>query len=1108
MNDTYNYELIREQIAGTLESQSPIEEKSRWLDSLFRVLLNEYTDPFLIPFNTIFAQLAFAISQLELDSNTSFILHFYRKNFLNKIVGTDDFDELQLKTGALDILAAAVFKIGHPFFKKEIAFCYSIANTGRDKEVYYSYRRFLIQSAHLEDNLLRGIDEETGELTRVILDPVQHENLIANLKFNLPYYTLPVIVSLIGVHVIDEAYSPEMVVLHPDFLMDVTSVAECFGYNHVISNQHFIKKFKSREMTDPIFKGFLANYFLDELTRDPDISFAQIQSCIFKLNPIYLATKENSEIKIILQDSERHFNNLQQIVRNQFPLQNISLEHIMIEPSFYAPAYGLQGRLDLLTQDHNIRTIVELKSGKIFKPNSYGINHSHYIQTLLYNLLINPNRKKQQEIRTYILYSAENTKGLRYAPMVASQQAEAILVRNNLASIEHRLSRIDANGNDITGVFGILEELMECGLSGFLLQDLVYFKTKFESLTPLKQKYLKAYIGFISRELFMSKHGVLRDQQTQGQSALWNNAYTEKNNNFAILGFLTIDMEQIVLSEGLITLHKSKATNALADFRPGDIIILYGTDEAGDFEWAFHQVFKGSLISNTPDEVTIRLRNPQLNRQLFESGKWWNIEKDMMDSSFTSQMSAVGSFISTSTYKQDLLLGIQAPAMPADDGRFQLEDFIPYERDILSSALYAQDYFLIWGPPGTGKTSYIARHLIEQITNCTQRPLLVLAYTNRAVDELCAAIQEISPELSSRYVRIGSRYSTDAAYTSQLLDEKIAGIDDRKSLREFIHSQKIFCGTVSSLIGKPELFKLVHFEYAIIDESSQVLDPQLISLLTKVEKFIMIGDHKQLPAVVTQPAEWTQVTDAELNETGIFDLRMSLFERLYIRAVSKKWSWCYGILNKQGRMHRDIMSFPARYFYDGQLDILLPHQEDTLVSIDSIPKGHNGYLSALNAQRVLFIPSPVAHLTFSKMNNQEANIILSVLRDLHTLYGSQSVSLSKKTIGIITPFRSQIINIRHHLQQLDFELDCVIDTVERFQGGACDIIIISMVVSNPDQMQMICSGGEGIDRKMNVALTRARERLIMVGNPEILSLSPFYKSFIDEYGIAPDISIE
>ncbi|HQW56812.1 MAG TPA: C-terminal helicase domain-containing protein, partial [Saprospiraceae bacterium] len=184
------------------------------------------------------------------------------------------------------------------------------------------------------------------------------------------------------------------------------------------------------------------------------------------------------------------------------------------------------------------------------------------------------------------------------------------------------------------------------------------------------------------------------------------------------------------------------------------------------------------------------------------------------------------------------------------------------------------------------------------------------------------------------------------------------------------------------------------------------------------------------------------------------------------------------------------------------------HQEDTLVSIDSIPKGHNGYLSALNAQRVLFIPSPVAHLTFSKMNNQEANIILSVLRDLHTLYGSQSVSLSKKTIGIITPFRSQIINIRHHLQQLDFELDCVIDTVERFQGGACDIIIISMVVSNPDQMQMICSGGEGIDRKMNVALTRARERLIMVGNPEILSLSPFYKSFIDEYGIAPDISIE
>ena len=111
-------------------------------------------------------------------------------------------------------------------------------------------------------------------------------------------------------------------------------------------------------------------------------------------------------------------------------------------------------------------------------------------------------------------------------------------------------------------------------------------------------------------------------------------------------------------------------------------------------------------------------------------------------------------------------------------------------------------------------------------------------------------------------------------------------------------------------------------------------------------------------------------------------------------------------------------------------------------------------------------------------------------------------SFHSESIGVITPFRAQIAQIRACLQERNLPLDLItIDTVERYQGGARDIIILSTCVNNPDQIDAICSiSEEGIDRKLNVAITRARKQFVLIGNRELLESSPSYEFLIQYIG--------
>ncbi|MEO0734184.1 MAG: DEAD/DEAH box helicase, partial [Bacteroidota bacterium] len=306
--------------------------------------------------------------------------------------------------------------------------------------------------------------------------------------------------------------------------------------------------------------------------------------------------------------------------------------------------------------------------------------------------------------------------------------------------------------------------------------------------------------------------------------------------------------------------------------------------------------------------------------------------------------------------------------------------------------------------------------------------------------------------------------------------------------------------------GKGELFALKKFDRIIVDEASQILEPLLAGLLPRAPRALFIGDHRQLPAVVQQQERTTRVYDKKLREIGLTDLATSFFERLYLTAQEKGWSWAYDQLRHQGRMHADIMAFPAARFYGGQLRTL---PEDIPYHLAQTEKLHLAPAAAplsekLATQRLLFLETPPDDRTSDpKVNGHEAELMVQLIATYTELYATTDAPLRPGDIGIITPYRAQIAHIRRHLRAAGLAVeDFTVDTVERYQGGAKRIILISLCTNADSQIQTLSQvSGEGVDRKLNVAMTRAREHLVLVGCPGILRQSTVYADLLDFLGV-------
>ncbi|MEM1359848.1 MAG: hypothetical protein AAGF89_16705, partial [Bacteroidota bacterium] len=293
----------------------------------------------------------------------------------------------------------------------------------------------------------------------------------------------------------------------------------------------------------------------------------------------------------------------------------------MLEPTFLSPEYGVQGRLDLLqaaSKKGAPTTIVELKTSKYWNTNKHGINQTNYIQTLLYDLMINQALGEGANVRSYILYSNDYANGLKYAPPEYHQKLEAIAARNQLMGVELLLGQIGADGAvDLAKATTTLLQRLHPGripkLSGFARKDHELVLEVYGKLNDLERRYFGAFLGFTAREQRMAKTGEQRLESINGLASLWLDGRADKIERFELLDGLSFASYEANTS--MLTLNRPVGDDRLVKFRQGDIIALYGSQEqkVRPQDAIRSQVFKSTIISIHPERVVLRLRSQQLN---------------------------------------------------------------------------------------------------------------------------------------------------------------------------------------------------------------------------------------------------------------------------------------------------------------------------------------------------------------------------------------------------------------------------------------------------------------------------------------------------------------
>lgn len=899
-------------------------------------------------------------------------------------------------------------------------------------------------------------------------------------------------------------YTPSFIVLEPDYLLDISSLAECYKDYGSHPANYFLSRLVPIENARPLLLGNIANLFLDEWIyageKEPD--YTECMKKAFRQYPIELAACEElrnpQKEKEFAQDCRMHFEHIRETVQKTFlqPGYNLDKNDAVLEPSYICEALGIQGRLDYMQRD--MSSFIEMKSGKADEYAMQGRlepKENNRVQMLLYMAVLEYSMgQERRSMHPYLLYTRYP---LLYPARASWAQVRRIInLRNCIVASEYGVQlhnhpsftqRLLAQINPSV--------LNQKGLQGrfweqYLKPSISRFGERMELLTPLERTYFYTLYNFITKELYTSKSGDVNCESRTGASALWLSTLDEKRDAGEILYDLTIvenHASQVHKAFIILSIPQYEET-FLPNFRNGDVVVLYernnGTDNVTN-----KMVFKGNIESITDNELRIRLRAAQQNPLVFPENSRYAVEHDTMDTTFRSMYLGLSSFMDANPERRELLLGQRPPRfdMAYEDRIARTTD--DFERVALKAEA-ACDYFLLVGPPGTGKTSRALRRMVEHFYACPSTQVLLLAYTNRAVDEICRSLSAILPQVD--YIRVGSELSCDARFRKHLLENVLAECNNRREVNIRMADCRIYVGTVASIASKPELFKLKHFDVAIVDEATQILEPQLLGILCArfkdgrngIGKFILIGDHKQLPAVVLQSNEQSEVHDEGLRRIGLYNLKDSLFERLYRFHLQEEHCRAVDMLCRQGRMHPGVASFPNREFYAGKLEALgLPHQ---LENVDA---------------PVRFIPSERDTESVSgKTNRNEARIVAQLAADVYHLY--KETFEVNRTLGVITPYRSQIALIRKEIQALGISAlnEISVDTVERYQGSERDVIIYSFCVNYLYQLKFLPNlteeNGVWIDRKLNVALTRARRQLYITGVPDILSHNLIYRRLI------------
>lgn len=458
-----------------------------------------------------------------------------------------------------------------------------------------------------------------------------------------------------------------------------------------------------------------------------------------------------------------------------------------------------------------------------------------------------------------------------------------------------------------------------------------------------------------------------------------------------------------------------------------------------------------------------------------------------------------------------VLLGEREPEF-AERSSVAAPQLNPPQVEAVEFALAANHVAVIHGPPGTGKTTTVVEFIRQAVARGDK--VLATAPSNHAVDNLLEKLlatgeapvrlghpARVAPELRGRALDILAEKHPDARQARKLAREAYSLFRQadkwtrgkpepgakaalRREARDLLgevrrlealavervlDDARVVCATLTGLDS--QLLGQRRFNVAVLDEACQSTEPAAWVPLLRADKFVLAGDHCQLPPTVISP---------EAAEQG---LAVSLMERLVALAgpsISR-------LLSVQHRMHAAIMGFSNQAFYEGRLEAhesVAGHRLCDLPGVRSEPLTETPvqYIDTAGAGH----DEELEEDTGSRRNGGEANLAAKTVRQL------LEAGLSPEQIGVITPYRAQVRRLRELLADVP---TLEVDSVDGFQGREKEAIIVSLVRSNPE-------GDIGFladTRRTNVALTRARRMLRVIGDSATLSNHPFYQQMLTHF---------
>lgn len=429
------------------------------------------------------------------------------------------------------------------------------------------------------------------------------------------------------------------------------------------------------------------------------------------------------------------------------------------------------------------------------------------------------------------------------------------------------------------------------------------------------------------------------------------------------------------------------------------------------------------------------------------------------------------------------------------------------QQHAVNEVLRAKDVAIVHGPPGTGKTTTLVEAINETLARESQ--VLVCAQSNMAVDW----ISEQLVDRGINVLRIGNPTRVNDKMLGFTYERRFEAHPDysqlwaiRKAIRELRMQRKgrtenwhqkmdrlrsrateleisinadLFGQArviASTLVGASnKILDGQHYSTLFIDEAAQALEPACWIAIRRANRVILAGDHCQLPPTVK----------------SIAALKAGLGKTLMERIVDSKPE-VVTLLDTQYRMNEEIMRFSSSWFYDGKVKAAPITAHRGILDYDTPIEWVDD-----NANDDETVGETFVGETFGRINKVEARQVMELLQAYFEKIGKQRILDESIDVGIISPYRAQVQYLRHLIKKETFFKPfrhlLSVNTVDGFQGQERDVIIVSLVRSNNDGQ----IGFLRDLRRMNVAMTRARSKLIIIGDHETLAHHEFYNKLYE-----------